>query len=198
MRAACLCRRITLRTRSKKGSGASDGEDYVEIRYEGYAPGGVAVIVECLTDNKNRTAGNVRSIMTKHGGNLGETGAVGFMFDRIGEILYPADKADADTMFEAGVDAGAENVESDNDMHRITCSADDFAAVAKALEETFGEAEKAGLSWQANVESEVDASGAESVMKLIDALEDDDDVQTVTSNMSASEAIMEQLMEAAG
>ena len=181
----------------KKGIGATDGDDYVEMRYEGYGPGGVAIIVDCLTDNKNRTAGAVRSIMTKHGGNLGETGSVGFMFDRIGEIIYPADKADADTMFEAAVEAGADNAESDESIHRITCSADDFAAVAKAMEDTFGEPEKSGLTWEANVEADVDEGKAESMMKLIDALEDDDDVQTVTTNMNASDEIMEKLMAAA-
>lgn len=180
----------------KKGIGATDGEDYVEMRYEGYATGGVAIIVECLTDNKNRTAGNIRSTFTKHGGNLSETGSVGFMFDRIGEIIYPADKADSDAMFEAAVEAGAGNVESDEHIHRITCAADDFAAVLEVLNAKFGEAEKSGLAWEANVESDVDAETATSVLKLIDALEDDDDVQAVTSNMNASDDIMEKLMAA--
>jgi YebC/PmpR family DNA-binding regulatory protein len=180
----------------KKGSGAGEGDDYTEMRYEGYAPGGVALIIECLTDNKNRSASNVRSTMTKHGGNLGETGSVGFMFDRIGEIIYPANVSDADTMFEAAVEAGAENVESDDNIHRITCAADDFAAVLEAISSKFGDAEKSGLTWEANVETPVDADTAASVMKLIDALEDDDDVQVVTSNMNASDEIMEKLMAA--
>jgi YebC/PmpR family DNA-binding regulatory protein len=178
----------------KKGVGATDGEDYMEMRYEGYGAGGVAIIVECLTDNKNRTAGNIRSIFTKYGGNLGETGSVGFMFDRIGEIIYPTAIADADTVFEAAVEAGAENVESDEHIHRITCAADDFAAVLDVLTQKFGEPEKSGLAWDANVETPADAETAASVMKLIDALEDDDDVQVVTSNMDASDEIMEQIM----
>jgi len=180
----------------KKGTGATDGDDYIEIRYEAYGPGGVAFIIECRTDNKNRTASNIRSTITKHGGNLGETGSVGFMFDHVGEIIYPADTATADSMFEAAVEAGADNVESDENIHRITCAADDFAAVAKALEEKLGEPEKSGLAWDANIESEVDESTAESVLKLIDALEDDDDAQTVTTNMNASDEIMEKLMAA--
>lgn len=180
----------------KKGIGATDGADYVEIRYEAYGPGGVAVIVECLTDNKNRTASNIRSIITKHGGNLGETGSVGFMFDHVGEIIYPADKASADDMFEAAVEAGADNVESDEEVHRITCAVDGFAAVAKALEEKLGEPEKAGFTWDANVESEIDESTASSVLQLIEALEDDDDAQAVITNMNASDEIMEKLMAA--
>lgn len=178
----------------KKGVGATDGEDYVEMRYEGYGPGGVAFIVESLTDNKNRTASEVRSTFGKHGGNLGETGSVGFMFDRIGEIIYPADKAGADEMFEAGVEAGATNVESDDDMHIITCEPDDFATVREALVAKFDEPEKSGLAWQHNVASDVDEDTARSILKLVDALEDSDDVQTVTTNMNADDAIMEKIM----
>lgn len=125
----------------QKGVGGGEGEDYTEMRYEGYGPGGVAVIVDALTDNKNRTAGEVRSYFTKFGGNLGETGSVNFMFDRVGEIVYPADKADAETMFEAAVEAGAVNCESDDDGHVITTDPDDFANVQNALEENLGEPE---------------------------------------------------------
>ena len=177
-----------------KGAGGGDGEDYFEIRYEGYGPGGVAIIVEALTDNKNRTAGNVRSILTKNGGNLGENGCVGFMFDRVGEIIFPADKADADTMFEAAVEAGAENAESDESSHAITCAADDFASVLDALSDKFGEPEKSGLAWLPNVQADVDEQTASDVLKLIDALEEDDDVQSVSTNFDVSDEVMQKLM----
>jgi YebC/PmpR family DNA-binding regulatory protein len=156
----------------------------------------VAIIVEALTDNKNRTASEVRSIFSKNGGNLGETGSVGFMFDRVGEIVYSAAKAGADTMFEAALEAGASDVESDEAFHTITCEADEFAAVQKALEEKFGEGERGGLVWRPNVEAQVDEDQASSVLKLIDALEDCDDVQTVTSNVDVSDEVMEKLMAA--
>jgi YebC/PmpR family DNA-binding regulatory protein len=172
----------------------SEGVDYTEIRYEGYGPGGVAVITEALTDNKNRTAAAVRTIYAKHGGNMGETGSVGFMFDRVGQIAYPADKASADDMFEAALDAGATNVESDDNDHEITCELDDFATVSTALEAKYGEAERAGLIWKPNIQSDLDLAQAESILKLVDSLEDDDDVQTVTTNANFSDEIMEQLM----
>lgn len=180
----------------KKGVGNTEGEDYVEIRYEGYGPGGGAVIVEALTDNKNRTAAEVRSIFDKAGGNLGETGSVGFMFDRVGEIIYAADKAGADEMFEAAVEAGAMNVESDEDGHIITCEATDFAAVREALVTKYDEPEKSGLVWKPNVNTQVDESTAESTLKLIDALEDNDDVQHVYTNFEASDEVMEKLLAA--
>ncbi|MGB0719529.1 MAG: YebC/PmpR family DNA-binding transcriptional regulator, partial [Bdellovibrionales bacterium] len=136
----------------QKGSGtAGDGENYEEVRYEGYGAGGVAIIVECLTDNRNRTASEIRFAFTKHNGNLGETGSVNFMFDRIAEIVFPADKASNDDMFEAALEAGAENVESDEDYHVITCPTDDFAEVRDALEAKFGEPERQGLIWNPNV-----------------------------------------------
>ncbi|MCB1531307.1 MAG: YebC/PmpR family DNA-binding transcriptional regulator [Alphaproteobacteria bacterium] len=177
-----------------KGVGGNEGEDYEEMRYEGYGPGGVAIIVECLTDNKNRTAGEVRSSFTKHGGNLGETGSVGFMFDRIGEIVYPADKAAEDEMFEAAVEAGAENVESDSDFHTITTAPDDFGAVFDVLSAKYGEPERSGLAWAANVMSPQDEEGAATILKLVDVLEDNDDVQTVTTNMDVDDAVMEKLL----
>lgn len=177
------------------GTGAgSDGANYEEIRYEGYGAGGVAIIVEALTDNKNRTAGNVRSTFTKNGGNLGETGCVGFMFDRVGEIVYPAFVKGADEIFEAALEAGASNVESDEDYHVITTAPEDFAGAADALEKTVGAPERAGLVWRANVQSEVSEEQAQSIMKLIDVLEDDDDVQSVTTNMDVSDEIMEKLV----
>ncbi|MAH04912.1 MAG: YebC/PmpR family DNA-binding transcriptional regulator [Alphaproteobacteria bacterium] len=180
----------------QKGVGAGDGDDYFEIRYEGYGPGGVAVIVECLSDNKNRTASEVRSTFSKNGGNLGETGSVGFMFDRKGEILYDLDTADADTMFEAALEAGAENVESDDESHEITTAPDDFAAVRDALEAKFGEPREQGLVWRPNVDAQVTPDQAVSVMKLIEVLEDSDDVQNVTSNLEVTDEIMQKLMEA--
>ncbi len=179
-----------------KGAGGGEGEDYVEMRYEGYGPGGVAVIVDALTDNKNRTAGDVRSIFTKYGGNLGENGSVGFMFDRVGEIVYPADKADADTMFEAAVEAGANDCESGEDGHEIICDPGDFATVREALVAKFDEPERSGLAWRANTMAEVNEDQASSVLKLIDALEDNDDVQNVTTNFDVSDEIMEKLMSA--
>lgn len=178
----------------QKGVGGGDGDDYVEMRYEGYGPGGVAVIVDALTDNKNRTASEVRASFSKYGGNLGETGSVNFMFDRVGSISYPADKSDPDSMFEAAVDAGAMNVESDDDGHEITCEPDDFSAVRDALEAKFGEPEQSGLAWKPNVDAEIDEGQAASLLKLIDALEDNDDVQSVTTNFQVSDEIMEKLL----
>jgi YebC/PmpR family DNA-binding regulatory protein len=178
----------------QKAIGGGEGENYDEIRYEGYGSGGVAVIVEALTDNKNRTASSVRTIFGKHGGNLGETGSVGFMFDRVGEIIYPNDKGSAEEMFEAALEAGATNVESDDEGHVIHTESDDFAAVASELEKALGEPERAGLIWKPNVMAEVTEEQAESVLKLIDALEDDDDVQNVTVNLDMSDELMEKLM----
>ncbi len=178
----------------KTGAGtADDGTDYVEMRYEGYGVGGVAVIVETLTDNKNRTASEVRSGFSKYGGNLGETNAVSFMFDRVGQVVFTADKADADTMFEAAVEAGADNCESDEHVHVITCDPNNFASVQDAMTEKFGEAEESGLIWQPNVMAEVNEDQASSILKMVDALEESDDVQTVTTNFEASDEIMEKL-----
>ncbi|MBL4804363.1 MAG: YebC/PmpR family DNA-binding transcriptional regulator [Alphaproteobacteria bacterium] len=178
----------------QKATGGGEGEDYEEIRYEGYGAGGVAIIVECLSDNRNRTASEVRSIFGKNGGNMGETGSVNFMFDRVGEVVFPADKATADEMFEQALEAGATDVESDDEYHTVLCEADDFADVRDALEAKFGEPERQGLIWKPNVTSEVDEDTARSVVKLIDALEDSDDVQNVTANFEASDEIMEKVM----
>ena len=178
-----------------KGSGqGDDGEDYEEIRYEGYGPNGVAIIVECLSDNRNRTAADVRSIFAKGGGNLGETGSVNFMFDRKGEVVFPADKASNDDMFEAALEAGASDVESDEEFHTVLCEADDFGSVSTALEKKFGEPERQGLIWKPNVQTEVDEDTARSIVNLIDALEESDDVQNVTANFDASDEIMEKVM----
>lgn len=174
--------------------GTSADDNYEEIRYEGYGPGGVAIIVDALTNNRNRTAGEVRSNFSKYGGNLGEMNSVSFMFDRVGMVLYPANKAGADAMFESAVEAGAENCESTAEMHEITCQPNDFAAVRDALEEKWGPAEKSALVWKPNVMAEVTEEQAQTIMKLIDILEDNDDVQVVTTNLQVSDEIMERLL----
>ena len=170
-----------------------DTENYEEIRYEGYGPGGVAVIVEALTDNRNRTASEVRSAFAKHGGNLGETGSVGFMFDRVGRLVYSASVAGADDMFEAALEAGATDVESDEETHSISCDPDDFADVREALSEKLGDPESGGLDWKPQNTIEVDEDTAGTLFKLIDALEDNDDVQSVSSNFDISYEIMARL-----
>jgi len=177
----------------QKGIGANDGDNYEEIRYEGYGAAGVAIIVEALTDNKNRTASEVRAAFTKCNGNLGETGCVSFMFDRIAEVVFPASKASADDMFEAALEAGASNVESSDEYHEIHCSVDDFASVRDELEKKYGEPERQGLIWLPNVSTDVDEDQAAAVMRLIDMLEDNDDVQKVTANFEVSDEVMEKL-----
>ena len=179
--------------RAIKKSTAADGEDYEEIRYEGYGPNGVAVIVEAMTDNRNRTASNVRSTFTKNGGNLGETGSVGFMFERKGEISYPAEAGDADTLMMAAIEAGAEDVESSTDGHVIWCADTDLNDVSTALEAELGESTSTKLVWKPSTTTELDLENMQKLMKLIDALEDDDDVQRVTTNFEASDEVMEQL-----
>ena len=174
-------------------SQAAGGDEYEEIRYEGYGPGGVAVIVEAMTDNRNRTASTVRSTFGKHGGNLGETGSVAFMFERKGEIAYPASAGDEDTVMEAAIEAGAENVESGAEQHVITCADTDLNEVSSALEAALGESETAKLIWQPTTTTELDLDGAQKLLKLIEVLEDDDDVQRVTSNFEISDEVMEQL-----
>ncbi|MCW1934037.1 YebC/PmpR family DNA-binding transcriptional regulator [Pararhodobacter zhoushanensis] len=176
----------------KKAIGG-DADAYEEIRYEGYGPNGVAVIVETMTDNRNRTASNVRSIFAKNGGNLGETGSVGFMFDRMGQIVYPAKIGSVDAVMEAAIDAGASDVESSDDEHVIWCEFEDVNEVSTALEAALGESESTKLVWKPQTTTELDLDGMQKLMKLIDALEDDDDVQTVTANFEASDAVMEQL-----
>ncbi len=179
--------------RAIKKSQAGDAEDYEEIRYEGYGPNGVAVIVEAMTDNRNRTASNVRSTFTKYGGNLGETGSVGFMFERKGQVTYPADAGDADTVMMAAIEAGAEDVESSEDGHVIWCADSDLNEVSAALEIELGESEETQLVWRPTTVTEMDLDGMQKLMKLIDALEDDDDVQRITANFDASDEVMEQL-----
>ncbi|MEM9968949.1 MAG: YebC/PmpR family DNA-binding transcriptional regulator [Pseudomonadota bacterium] len=179
--------------RAIKKSQGGEGEDYEEIRYEGYGPNGVAVIVEAMTDNRNRTASTVRSTFSKNGGNLGETGSVGFMFDRKGEVTYPASVGDADTVMMAAIEAGAEDVESAEDGHVIWCADTDLSDVAAALEQELGESESTKLVWRPTTTTEMDLEAMQKLMKLVEALEDDDDVQRVTTNFEAPDDVMSQL-----
>ena len=180
--------------RAIKKSQGGDADTYEEIRYEGYGPNGIAIIVEAMTDNRNRTASNVRSYFTKHGGDLGQTGSVGFMFDRVGEIMYPASAGDADTVMMAALEAGATDVESDDEGHWIYTADTDLAEVSQALEAALGESETAKLIWKPQAPTEVaDLDHATKLMKLIDTLEDDDDVQNVTANFDLSEDVAAQL-----
>ncbi len=179
--------------RAIKKSVAGEGDDYEEIRYEGYGPNGVAVIVETMTDNRNRTASTVRSTFSKNGGNLGETGSVGFMFERKGEVVYPATAGDADTIFEAAIEAGAEDVESSEDGHIIWCADTDLNEVSNALEAALGETESTKLVWKPTTTTELGLEDMQKLMKLVDALEDDDDVQRVTTNFEATDEVMAQL-----
>ncbi len=179
--------------RAIKKAVGGEAENYDEIRYEGYGPNGVAVIVEAMTDNRNRTASTVRSTFSKNGGNLGETGSVGFMFDRKGEIIFPASVGDADTVMEAAIEAGAEDCESDEEGHRIICADTDLNEVSTALEAALGESESTKLIWQPNITTELDLENMRKLMKLVEALEDDDDVQRVTTNFEASDEVLAQL-----
>lgn len=177
--------------RAIKKSQGGDAENYDEIRYEGYGPNGVAVIVEAMTDNKNRTASTVRSTFSKNGGNLGETGSVGFMFDRKGQVIYPASAGDEDTIMEHAIEAGAEDVQSDEENHVVICADTDLNEVSTALEAALGESESTKLIWQPSMTTELDLDGLTKLMKLVDLLEDDDDIQTVTTNFEASDEVME-------
>jgi YebC/PmpR family DNA-binding regulatory protein len=176
----------------KKATGG-DAESYDEIRYEGYGPGGVAVIVEVLTDNRNRTAGEVRSTFTKSGGNLAETGAVSFMFDHLGVVEYDAKAASADAMLEAAIEAGAEDVVSSENGHEIFTTPDSLGAVSKALETKFGEPRKSALVWKPQNTVAVDDEQGEKVVKLIESLNEHDDVQNVYANFEISDALMQKL-----
>jgi len=172
---------------------AGDGENYEEVRYEGYAPGGVAVIVEALTDNRNRTAGEVRSYFTKAGGALAETGAVSFMFDHVGLIVYDKAAASDDAMLEAAIEAGADDVQSGEDGHEIVTSLEALKDAQKALEARFGEPRKASLVWRPQNTVPVDDEAGEKILKLIGALEENDDVQNVTANFEVSDALVAKL-----
>jgi len=179
--------------RAIKRAESGDDVNYEEVRYEGYGPGGVAVIVESLTDNRNRTASEVRAAFSKHGGNLGETGSVAFMFDRVGLIQYPADTTSADDMFEAALEAGAQDVTSGEDGHEIVCDPDDFSTVRDALDEKFGTAEDARLDWKPQNSVAVDEDAASTLLKLLDVLEDNDDVQQVAANFEVDDDVLERL-----
>jgi YebC/PmpR family DNA-binding regulatory protein len=176
----------------KKAAGA-DGENYDQVRYEGYGPGGIAVIVEALTDNRNRTASNVRAIFTKAGGALGETGSVSFSFDHVGEIVYPLSAGDADKMMEAAIEAGADDVVTDEDGHTIYCAFEAMGEVTKALEGMLGEASTVKPIWRPQNAVPVDEERAQSLMKMTDSLEDDDDVQNVYTNMDIPDDVMAKL-----
>ena len=178
-----------------KAAGGEEGANYEEIRYEGYGPAGVAVIVDALTDNRNRTASEVRSAFSKFGGNLGETNSVAFMFDRVGQVTYGPDVTDADTMFEAALEAGAQDVNSSANSHEISCDPDDFGQVVETLEAKFGAPESAALTWRPQTTVDVDINAAQTLVKLIDALEDGDDVQNVSANFEMSDEVMTQLAD---
>lgn len=182
--------------RAIKKAAGGDADAYENIRYEGYGAGGVAIIVEALTDNRNRTAAVVRSVFTKHGGNLGESGSVAFMFNRVTEITYKAAIASADAMLDAAIEAGADDVASDETSHVVTCSFEGMGEVSSALAAKFGDAESVKAVWRPNITTPVDDEKAESIMKLVDALEDDDDIQTVYSNFEMSEEMLKKLTAA--
>jgi len=176
-----------------KASGGGEADNYEEVRYEGYGPGGVAVIVEALTDNRNRTASEVRAAFSKHGGNLGETNSVSFMFDQVGEVVYPADKASSDDVFEAALEAGASDVASSSEAHEIICAPEDFGQVVETLTEKFGQPESAGLTWKPQTTVDLNADSARTVLKLIDVLDESDDVQRVATNFEVSDEVMAEL-----
>jgi YebC/PmpR family DNA-binding regulatory protein len=177
----------------KRAGGQAGGNDYEEVRYEGYGPGGVAVIVEALTDNRNRTASEVRAAFAKFGGNLGESGSVNFMFDRLGVITYPAGKASEETMLDAAIEAGAENCESDKGQHQITCQPEAFGHVRDALEKKLGEPQSAKLTWLPRNGAPVNEEQAHSLLKMIDVLEDNDDVQELFANYEIADDVLERL-----
>ena len=183
----------TIKRAIKRGSGEEGSENYQEIRYEGFGPGGVAIIVEALTDNRNRTASEIRAAFTKYGGTLGETNSVSFMFKHVGSITYPATAASADSMFEGALEAGATDVQSTTDGHEMTCSPDDFSAVRDALEAKFGAASTARLDWKPLSTVPVADKDADTLLKLLDVLYDSDDVQRVAANFEVADSVMERL-----
>ena len=179
--------------RAIKKSVASDGEDFDEVRYEGYGPNGVAVIVETMTDNRNRTASNIRSTFSKNGGNLGETGSVSFLFERKGEIVFGFEVGNEDSVVAAAIDAGAEDVESSDNYYMIWCEDKELHEVAVSLEKKLGESVSTKLIWKPSSTTSLDLEGMRKLLKLIEALEDDDDVQRVTTNFEVSEEVIKQL-----
>ncbi|WP_135470649.1 YebC/PmpR family DNA-binding transcriptional regulator [Crenalkalicoccus roseus] len=185
--------RETIDRAIRRASQGGAGEDYEEVRYEGYGPHGVAIIVEALTDNRNRTAGELRSTFAKHGGSLGETNSVAFQFERKGVIAYPAAAADAEAMLEAAIEAGAQDVESGAEGHAVSTAVEDFFAVREALEARFGPAETARIEWVPTATVELDEERAREVLKLVDALDENDDVQNVYANLEVPEAALQRL-----
>ncbi len=177
----------------RRGAGEEAGENYDEVRYEGYGPGGVAIIAEALTDNRNRTASDIRAAFTKAGGSLGESNSVSFLFDRMGEVIYSAGAASADAVFEAAVDAGADNVEGSPEGHAVTCAPDDLNAVRDGLEKRFGPAQSAKLVWRPKTITPVSGEAADSLLKLLEALEDSDDVQNVYANFEMADDVLARL-----
>lgn len=177
----------------KKATAAGEGDNFEEMRYEGFGPGGVGVIVEALTDNRNRTASEVRAIFSKSGGAMGETGSVSFMFDRIGEIRVSAEAADGESLFEAAVEAGAEDVVTGEEEHEVICQPDALHAVAKELEQQFGEPKSAKLAWRPTSTVALDEDGAQSVFRMLEALDDNDDVQQVSANFEVADDVMARL-----
>lgn len=177
----------------KKASGSGEQDNYEEVRYEGYGPAGTAIIVDALTDNRNRTASEVRAAFTKFGGNLGETNSVTFMFDRLGLIQYKPEIASEDAMFEAALEAGASNVESFDDSHDVFCEPGDLSRVRDVLTAKFGDASVVKLIWKPRNIIEVDGQAAETLFKLIDVLEDNDDVQTVSGNYVIADDVLERM-----
>jgi YebC/PmpR family DNA-binding regulatory protein len=186
----------TMERAIRRGAGGESDANYEEVRYEGYGPAGVALIIEALTDNRNRTAGELRTLLSKAGGNLGETNSVAFMFDRKGVVRFPAKAASADAMFEASLDCGAEDVASDGDAHEIVCAPEQFSAVRDGLEARFGAPQEARLSWRPRSVVPVDGAAAEGLLKLLDALDDNDDVQTVSANYEIADDVMARLTAA--
>ena len=185
--------RDTIERAVKKATGAGGGDDYVEVRYEGYGPAGVAVIVEALTDNRNRTASDVRSAFSKYGGAMGETNSVSFMFNRQGVIFYPAKVGSADDVLEGAIEAGADDASSDADGHEIVCAVEDFFAVRDALETRFGAPASAKLEWRPTNSITLDEEKATGLLKLLDVLEDNDDVQNVYANFDIPDDVAQRL-----
>jgi YebC/PmpR family DNA-binding regulatory protein len=199
LRAAVTAARVTNMPKDtidraiKKATGAAAGDDYVEVRYEGYGPNGVAIIVEALTDNRNRTASDVRAAFNKYGGSMGETNSVSFLFNRVGAIRFPAAAATADAMLEQAIEAGADDVESTEEGHEVTCAIESFFAVRDALEANFGEPESAKLDWRPTMSITLNEEGAAAVLKLVDVLEDNDDVQNVYANFDIPDSVLQSM-----
>ena len=178
----------------RRAAGGEEGADYQEMRYEGYGPGGVAIVVEALTDNRNRTASEVRAAFAKFGGKLGESGCVSFMFERLGQAVFDAAAGEADTVFEAALEAGASDVASDDDGHTVTCAPEDFGPLSEALAAAFGTPREAGLVWKPTNTVAVGEKEAATLLKLIEALEENDDVQSVAANFDVADQVMERLV----